>query len=171
MVLGALGSSIPRLVHVASLLGFILLIAAIVGLEFYRDLDTSLAPNSNPNIVSFENAGSSLLTVFTVVTLEGWASIMDWVNIARPSWANWVFFFSLVIFGAFICTNLVLGVRARIHEQHRRMHASFSVRIPHPPPSFTCITLHTTSSFFFVGVNPLFVFLWLGVLLHASAGT
>ena len=65
-----------RLTHVASLLGFILLIAAIIGLEFYRDLDTSLSPNPNPKVVNFQNAGNSFLTVFTVVTLEGWSGIM-----------------------------------------------------------------------------------------------
>eukprot|EP00729_Bicosta_minor_P024299 gene24299-12096_t len=75
VVLGSLGSSIPRLTHVASLLGFILLIAAIIGLEFYRDLDTSLSPNPNPKVVNFQNAGNSFLTVFTVVTLEGWSGI------------------------------------------------------------------------------------------------
>ena len=56
---------------------------AIAGLEFYRDLDASLPSNPDGEVVNFQNAGHSLLTVFTIVTLEGWSEIMDWVNVAR----------------------------------------------------------------------------------------
>ena len=148
---------------------------AIAGLEFYRDLDASLPSNPDGEVVNFQNAGHSLLTVFTIVTLEGWSEIMDWVNVARlvsptlpsvpacprlpltltadlspsrsllcdhphhspphahttkcthtlphartlihlappvfrPHWPNWLYFVALVVCGAFIATNLTLGV-------------------------------------------------------------
>jgi hypothetical protein len=134
-VLGALVHALPRLSHVASLLGFILLIAAITGLEFYRDLDTTLDSNPSGDVVNFRDAGHSFLTVFTVVTLEGWSDMMDWVNTAQPHWANWLYFIALVVLGAFIATNLTLGVLSG----HFTAVVSLTLPLPLPLP----ITLHT----------------------------
>eukprot|EP00039_Didymoeca_costata_P029936 m.27120 g.27120 ORF g.27120 m.27120 type:complete len:1754 (-) comp7865_c0_seq1:131-5392(-) len=107
-VMISLIKSIPRLSHVAGLVLFLLVIATIIGVEFYRGFDTSDSPREG--IVSFENAGKSFLTMFVVVTLEGWTDTFYWVESVKPNWANWIFFIFLVVMGAFVALDLALGV-------------------------------------------------------------
>lgn len=60
---------------------------------------------------SFNNAGTSMLTVFVCTTLEGWVDVMYLTDDSNGRGdLNWIFFVSLIIFGAFLITNLVLGV-------------------------------------------------------------
>eukprot|EP00036_Acanthoecidae_sp_10tr_P014734 CAMPEP_0206289576 /NCGR_PEP_ID=MMETSP0106_2-20121207/2185_1 /ASSEMBLY_ACC=CAM_ASM_000206 /TAXON_ID=81532 /ORGANISM="Acanthoeca-like sp., Strain 10tr" /LENGTH=1614 /DNA_ID=CAMNT_0053720129 /DNA_START=528 /DNA_END=5372 /DNA_ORIENTATION=- len=60
---------------------------------------------------SFNNAGTAILTVFVCTTLEGWSGVLYLTNDSNGrSDVNWIYFVSLIIFGAFLITNLVLGV-------------------------------------------------------------
>eukprot|EP00037_Helgoeca_nana_P027704 m.318938 g.318938 ORF g.318938 m.318938 type:complete len:1628 (+) comp27580_c0_seq1:447-5330(+) len=60
---------------------------------------------------SFNNAGASMLTVFVCTTLEGWTEVMYLTDDSNGRGdLNWIYFITLIIFGAFLITNLVLGV-------------------------------------------------------------
>ncbi|KAG4066501.1 hypothetical protein HA402_007137 [Bradysia odoriphaga] len=64
----------------------------------------------NDGITSFDNIGLAMLTVFQCITMEGWTSIMYWMNDAvNPNW-NWLYFVPLIVIGSFFMLNLVLGV-------------------------------------------------------------
>jgi voltage-dependent calcium channel N type alpha-1B len=64
----------------------------------------------NHGITSFDNIGNALVTVFQCFTMEGWTDIMYWCNDHFGGWANWIYFFAVVIIGSFMMLNLVLGV-------------------------------------------------------------
>ncbi|XP_075241341.1 muscle calcium channel subunit alpha-1-like isoform X7 [Convolutriloba macropyga] len=64
----------------------------------------------NKGITNFDNVGLAMLTVFQCVTMEGWTTIMYWVNDAVGKSMPWIYFVSLIIIGSFFVMNLVLGV-------------------------------------------------------------
>jgi hypothetical protein len=62
-------------------------------------------------IITFDNVGVSLVTIFQVLTLEGWSQMM--YNFMDTSSSNFmpVFYFCfLVLFGSFFVMNLILAV-------------------------------------------------------------
>lgn len=71
-------------------------------------LDTWMGPNYG--ITSFDNIFFAMLTVFQCITMEGWTSILYWMNDALGNSYNWVYFVVLIILGSFFMLNLVLGV-------------------------------------------------------------
>ncbi|GJQ73114.1 hypothetical protein Trydic_g1743 [Trypoxylus dichotomus] len=64
----------------------------------------------NNGVTSFDNIGFAMLTVFQCITMEGWTSILYWMNDALGSHYNWIYFVPLIILGSFFMLNLVLGV-------------------------------------------------------------
>ncbi|XP_076258409.1 calcium voltage-gated channel subunit cacophony isoform X6 [Rhynchophorus ferrugineus] len=64
----------------------------------------------NNGITSFDNIGFAMLTVFQCITMEGWTSILYWMNDAVGSYYNWMYFVPLIVLGSFFMLNLVLGV-------------------------------------------------------------
>nr|XP_014290084.1 voltage-dependent calcium channel type A subunit alpha-1 isoform X17 [Halyomorpha halys] len=64
----------------------------------------------NNGITSFDNIGFAMLTVFQCITMEGWTSILYWMNDAIGSSFNWLYFVPLIVLGSFFMLNLVLGV-------------------------------------------------------------
>ena len=75
---------------------------------FGQECATSL---SNPNYghTNFDNLLYSFVSVFQVVTLEGWTDIM---LLLRKAYSEWVilFFVTLVCIGAFFIINITLAV-------------------------------------------------------------
>eukprot|EP00050_Salpingoeca_kvevrii_P014645 m.38383 g.38383 ORF g.38383 m.38383 type:complete len:1677 (-) comp5887_c0_seq1:4731-9761(-) len=150
LVVNSILASVPRLVNVGFLLIFLMVIYAIIGLEFYRgvlrtqcntpftngtgtfyepveegpicsiDGDGYQCPDPtvcrknfegpNDGVTMFDNVGLAILTVFQCVTLEGWTEVLYNTDDALGSSANWFYFVSLVVLGAFFVLNLVLGV-------------------------------------------------------------
>ncbi|KAK9709140.1 Ion transport protein [Popillia japonica] len=64
----------------------------------------------NSGVTSFDNIGFAMLTVFQCITMEGWTSILYWMNDALGSHYNWIYFVPLIVLGSFFMLNLVLGV-------------------------------------------------------------
>ncbi|KAF2879670.1 hypothetical protein ILUMI_26498, partial [Ignelater luminosus] len=64
----------------------------------------------NDGITSFDNIGLAMLTVFQCITMEGWTSILYWMNDAVGNHFNWMYFVPLIVLGSFFMLNLVLGV-------------------------------------------------------------
>ncbi|XKL62043.1 hypothetical protein PGB90_001876 [Kerria lacca] len=64
----------------------------------------------NYGITSFDNIGLAMLTVFQCITMEGWTTILYWMNDAHGSLYNWMYFVPLIVLGSFFMLNLVLGV-------------------------------------------------------------
>ncbi|TPP56655.1 Voltage-dependent calcium channel type A subunit alpha-1 [Fasciola gigantica] len=64
----------------------------------------------NYGITSFDNIGYAMLTVFQCITLEGWTDVLYMTNRAYGPRVNVIYFIPLIVIGAFLLINLVLGV-------------------------------------------------------------
>ena len=80
-------------------------------------LDPSIDdPFSQPLIlfgmICFDNLGWALLTIFQMITLEGWTIVMYNLMDSNIWWMGVIFCVSLVIIGAFLLLNVILAVLA-----------------------------------------------------------
>lgn len=98
LIVATLVRSIPSMGHVILLMGIILYIYAVTGFHLFQERDPA----------NWGTLGRALLTLFQIVTLEGWVDVMDAVLEAHP-WA-WVYFVSFVLIGTFVVLNLFIAV-------------------------------------------------------------
>ncbi len=94
----ALLKSLPSLGHIVVLLGLLIYVYAAIG--------TSLFGHISPRY--FGSLHQSVLTLFSVITLEGWVTIMDEVLPQLP--AAWIYFVTFILFGTFVALNFFVGV-------------------------------------------------------------
>lgn len=91
--------SLPRIAWSSIFFGMMLLIYAIIGMDSFGET----APEY------FDTFGSSLFTLFQVMSLESWASA-----VARPIMSThpfaWLYFVSYILIVSYILLNLVAGV-------------------------------------------------------------
>jgi voltage-gated sodium channel len=97
-VVAALLRSLPSLGHIVVLLALLMYVYAAVG--------TSLFAAAAPKY--FGTLHHSVLTLFSVITLEGWVTVMDEVLEDMP--AAWIYFVSFILFGTFVALNFFVGV-------------------------------------------------------------
>lgn len=97
-VVAALLMSLPSLGHIAALLGLLIYVYAAIG--------TSLFGESAPQY--FGSLHQSVLTLFAVITLEGWVGVMDEVMPHLP--AAWIYFVTFILLGTFVALNFFVGV-------------------------------------------------------------
>jgi voltage-gated sodium channel len=90
--------SIPSLAHVLLLLFLILYVYAILGHRLF----SATAPED------WGTLGAALLTLFQVLTLEGWVELQGQVMKVHP-WA-WVYFLSFVVVAVFVVVNLFIAL-------------------------------------------------------------
>lgn len=117
LLVAALLKSLPGMVYIGLLLSLLFYLYAVVGVFLWRDNDP----------VHFRDLPTALLTLFSVVTLEGWTEIMytqmygsDTVGLANPTGLPVrpaarpvlaaVYFVSFVLLGTMIMLNLFIGV-------------------------------------------------------------
>lgn len=117
MIVGALLKSIPSIAYVGLLLCLHFYIYAVIGVFVFGSNDP----------VHFETLGKSMLTLFQVLTLEGWADIMrtQIYGCAEFGYDNFreactasreapvaasIFFVSFIIIGTMVILNLFIGV-------------------------------------------------------------
>jgi voltage-gated sodium channel len=98
LIIGTMVRSIPSMGHVIVLLTLLLYVYAVLGFHFFRQADP----------VHWGSLGAALLTLFQVLTLEGWVEVQAEVLDAQP-WA-WVYFSSFVFVAVFVVVNLFIAV-------------------------------------------------------------
>jgi voltage-gated sodium channel len=98
LIVGTMVRSIPSMGHVIMLLGVLLYVYAVIGFHFFRAADAA----------HWGSLGTALLTLFQMLTLEGWVEIQAAVLEAHP-WA-WVYFSSFVFVAVFVVVNLFIAV-------------------------------------------------------------
>uniref|UniRef100_A0A915JFW6 Ion transport domain-containing protein n=1 Tax=Romanomermis culicivorax TaxID=13658 RepID=A0A915JFW6_ROMCU len=69
--------------------------------------------------ISFDNIGFAWVSIFLVISLEGWSEIMYYVQDTHSFW-NWVYFVLLIVIGAFFMINLCLVVIATQFAETKR---------------------------------------------------
>lgn len=103
ILVGALLKSIPSMGYVGLLLSILFYIYAVTGVFFFGQADPQ----------HFGTLGDALLTLFGVITLEGWTGLM--YDLLRgdsgvPGVKVVTYFISFVLFGTMIMLNLFIGV-------------------------------------------------------------
>lgn len=100
VLVGALLRSIPSMGYVGMLL--------FIHFYIYAVLGTFLFGANDPE--HFGTLGISLLTLFQVVTLEGWVDILKMQMAASPGYGPPLYFISFIVVGGMIILNLFIGV-------------------------------------------------------------
>ena len=98
LIVGTMMRSIPSLLHVSLLLGLLLYVYAVVGVNLFSTHDPS----------HWGSLRAALLTLFQILTLEGWVEVQDAVMAEAP-WA-WIYFSSFVVVAVFVVVNLFIAV-------------------------------------------------------------
>ena len=98
LIVAALVRSIPSVGHVILLMSIIVYIYAIIGYQLFHEHDPT----------HWRSLGISVLTLFNIITLEGWTLVMENAMQLHP-WA-WVYFVTYVIAGTFVVINLFIAI-------------------------------------------------------------
>ena len=98
LIVATLVRSIPSMGHVILLMSVIFYIYAVTGYHLFSRHDTE----------HWGTLGAALLTLFQMVTLEGWVELME-QGMKAHSWA-WIYFVSFVLVGTFVVLNLFIAV-------------------------------------------------------------
>jgi voltage-gated sodium channel len=100
--------SIPSLGHVGLLLGLLLYIYGVIGVELFGAADPA----------HWGSLGRALLTLFQVLTLEGWVELQR--TGMQVTSAAWLFYGSFVLIAVFVVVNLFIAVVLNNLDQARR---------------------------------------------------
>ena len=98
LIVATLVRSIPGMGHVLMLMSIIFYIYGVTGYHLFHEHDPG----------HWGTLGASLLTLFGIVTLEGWVQVMETVLEPYP-WA-WIYFVTFVLIGTFVMLNLFIAV-------------------------------------------------------------
>ncbi|MEK6594420.1 MAG: ion transporter [Pseudomonadota bacterium] len=98
LIVATLVRSIPSMGHVILLMSIVLYIYAVTGFHLFREHDAE----------HWGTLGAALLTLFQMVTLEGWVDIME-IAMKAHAW-SWIYFVSFVLLGTFVMLNLFIAV-------------------------------------------------------------
>jgi voltage-gated sodium channel len=98
LIIGTMVRSIPSMGHVIVLLSLLLYVYAVLGFHFFRETDPA----------HWGSLGAALLTLFQMLTLEGWVEIQAAVLDRYP--LAWIYFSSFVFVAVFVVVNLFIAV-------------------------------------------------------------
>ena len=98
LIVSALVRSIPSVGHVMMLMSIIVYIYAVMGYHLFHEDDPE----------NWRNLGIALLTLFNVITLEGWTVVM--ATAMKTHSLAWLYFVSFVIVGTFVVINLFIAI-------------------------------------------------------------
>jgi len=98
LIVATMLRSIPSLANVIVLLGLILYVYAVLGVHLFGGVDPG----------HWGTLPRAALTLFEVLTLEGWVELMD-ASLAATPWA-WIFYVSFVVLAVFVVVNLFIAI-------------------------------------------------------------
>ena len=98
LIVAALVRAIPSVGHVIMLMSIVVYIYAIMGFHLFHELDPA----------RWGNLGLSVLTLFNIITLDGWTEVMNAAMRHYP-WA-WLYFVSFVVVGTFVVINMFIAI-------------------------------------------------------------
>jgi voltage-gated sodium channel len=98
LIVSTMLKSIPSMGHVLMMLSLLLYVYGILGIYLFRKEDPE----------RWGSLGTALLTLFQMLTLEGWVEVQGAVIDTYP-WA-WIYFASFVFLAVFVIVNLFIAV-------------------------------------------------------------
>jgi voltage-gated sodium channel len=111
VVIVGLSRSIAPIGSIALLTFFLLYVYGMLGWILYSDHDPE----------QFGNVGRALLTLFQVLTLEGWNDVLA-KEMEYSQW-SWVYFVSFVLLATFVVLNVVIAVVVNSIEEAHEIEA------------------------------------------------
>lgn len=108
LIIATMAKSIPSLGHVGLLLGLLLFVYGVLGVHLFRDADAA----------HWGDLGRALLTLFQILTLEGWVELQRASMSTEP--LAWIFYGSFVLVAVFVVVNLFVAVVLSNLDQARR---------------------------------------------------
>lgn len=111
VVISGLGRSVMPIASLFLLIIFVLYVFGILGWMLYGDVLPA----------EWGDIGTAMITLFQVLTLEGWNSIATEAVDATSSW-SWVYFIVFVLLAVFIFFNMLIGIMVNSLEQARERH-------------------------------------------------
>ena len=105
LLITTLLKTLPSLINIVILLSLLFYFYAVMGSVFFAE--------HMPD--HFGNMGNAALTLFGIVTLEGWIEVMAEAS-ELSRWA-WIYFLSFILLGTFIIVNLFVAVVVSNLEQ------------------------------------------------------
>ena len=109
IVILGIARSLAPIGGMAALTFFVLYIYGILGWVLYADHDPE----------NFGNIGRALLTLFQILTLEGWNDVLA-KEMEYSSWA-WIYFVSFVLIATFVVLNVVIAIIVNSMDEVRAM--------------------------------------------------
>lgn len=104
-------SIIPTVFSFALLLGILIYIYSIIGIYLFEHKDFGVA--------NFSDLPSAFLTLFQLMTLDGWTEVMN--SAGSQNYSTWLtrgFFISFILFTAIISFNVFVAVlTSQVHEK------------------------------------------------------
>jgi voltage-gated sodium channel len=104
VVVSTIIKSIPSMINIFLLLSLLFFIYSIAGYHLFHNIDP----------IHWESLPRSVLTLFQILTLEGWVEIMSPAIYINPIYG--AFFISFIIIGTFIVINIFVAVIVRKSE-------------------------------------------------------
>lgn len=117
-IVSTLVRSIPSIFNILILLGMLFFIYAIVGYHLFNDVDPQ----------HWSSFLTSLMTLFQVITLEGWVDVTEPI-ISQIGPLYWLYFATFIVIGTFIIINLFISVIVRKSEEAYK-HLQLESEIP-----------------------------------------
>jgi voltage-gated sodium channel len=109
IVILGIGRSLAPIGGMAALTFFVLYLYGMLGWLLYADHDPD----------RFGNIGRALLTLFQILTLEGWNEVLD-KQMDLSSW-SWIYFVSFVLIATFVVLNVVIAIIVNSMDEVRAM--------------------------------------------------
>ena len=97
-VVGALLKALPGMASIIGLMGLVLYVSAVMATKLFGRFAPEL----------FGNLGTSLFTLFQIMTVEGWPDIARGVMAQSP--LSWIFFVVYLLVATFMVLNLFIAV-------------------------------------------------------------
>ena len=107
LILSTLVRSVPSMVYIVILLGIIVYMYAVVGHNLFHEHDPA----------RWGNLGLSILSLFQMVTLDDWISILHTAMELEP--LAWVYFVSFVVIATFVGVNLFVAIVVKKHGRNQ----------------------------------------------------
>jgi len=105
VVIMTIMKSIPSMVNIFLLLALLFFMYGIAGYHLFSDIDP----------VHWGSLPKAVLTLFEILTLEGWIEVMSPATHVNPIYG--IFFISFIVIGTFIVINIFVAVIVRKSEE------------------------------------------------------
>lgn len=105
IMVSTIAKSLPSMLNILLLLGILFFIYAIAGYHLFSEIDPA----------HWGGLPQSLLTLFKIITLEGWVEMM--APVTNVNLFNAGFFISFIVIGTFIVINLFVAIIVKKTEE------------------------------------------------------